>query len=150
MFHMLLPIGCLRLILLPWLARKSGSGWLTPTLPNDDIAINKHIMLLLLLYPCSDQVAPGKGRVTKLSTPPPRPPPPRPPPPPVIDDSSLDVTTSEKSVSGGAGAGARELAGHGRGDTAELSRRELAQQRRSLLMKLFADTGTAKIPAVLR
>lgn len=33
---------------------------------------------------------------------------------------------------------------------AELSKRELAQQRRSLLMKLFADTGTAKIPAVLR
>lgn len=32
----------------------------------------------------------------------------------------------------------------------ELSRKELAQERRSLLMKLFADTGTAKIPAVLR
>lgn len=44
-----------------------------------------------------------------------------------------------------------EKSSHGvKHDWRSMTRRELAQERRSLLMKLFADTGTAKIPAVLR
>ncbi|CAM9872577.1 unnamed protein product [Discosporangium mesarthrocarpum] len=51
------------------------------------------------------------------------------------------------------GAGAGEGAGNGgqaAGGMDGMSRKDVAQQRRSLLMKLFADTGTAKIPGVLR
>lgn len=100
-------------------------------------------MLLIGIIYTFSQVTPGKGRVTKLSAPPP------PPPPPVAEESSVDSTSTAYNASGveiiGVGVEA-DYAEH----TGELSKRELAQQRRSLLMKLFADTGTAKIPAVLR
>lgn len=80
---------------------------------------------------------PGKGRVTKLSAP---------PPVVVLSDPCLETGT----VGGGGAASMSGLDGSGERDMADLSKKELAQERRSLLMKLFADTGTAKIPAVLR
>lgn len=102
-------------------------------------------MLLIIIFCACLQVAPGKGRVTKLSAPPPSPPP---PPPSVAKESSIHSKGTEYNASGeiiGVGIEADNTQ-----HTGELSKRELAQQRRSLLMKLFADTGTAKIPAVLR
>lgn len=65
-----------------------------------------------------------------------------------MDDESLVSSAT------GSGDEAEKVAGQSEADTgshvAAMSKRELAQERRSLLMKLFADTGTAKIPAVIR
>ena len=82
---------------------------------------------------------PGKGRVTKLSALPPA---------AVAKDASH--TSTNGSINGEAPASTGDsTSGSGR-SLADMSRRELAQERRSLLMRLFADTGTAKIPGVIR
>ena len=84
-------------------------------------------------------MAPGKGRVTKLSALPPA---------TVAKDASQASTNG--SVNGEApGSRVDSASGSGR-SLAEMTRTELAQERRSLLMRLFADTGTAKIPGVIR
>lgn len=91
--------------------------------------VSKYGRLAPLLTFCISfglQVAPGKGRVTKLSALPPA---------PVVEDNSTNGSANGEESG-------RTLA--------DMSRRELAQERRSLLMRLFADTGTAKIPGVVR
>lgn len=80
------------------------------------------------------QVAPGKGRVTKLSA---------------LPRVAVDSSTSESPNGEGSGDVKEPTAG-ARRDLSSMSKYDLAQERRSLLMKLFADTGTAKIPAVIR
>ena len=86
------------------------------------------------------QVAPGAGRVTRLSAPPPVTTP-KDVSPPSTANGSVNVNGNDGLVEKGV---APER------DVADMTKAELAQERRSLLMKLFADTGTAKIPAVIR
>lgn len=79
------------------------------------------------------QVGPGAGRVTKLSALPPAP----------VSKEVADPSSTQDSTNG-------DVAEPSTRDVADMTKAELAQERRSLLMKLFADTGTAKIPAVIR
>lgn len=68
------------------------------------------------------------------------------------DSSPPSTSTAETNGSINGGPVEATASGSGRDvrDVAEMTKTELAQERRSLLMKLFADTGTAKIPAVIR
>ncbi|CAM9436857.1 unnamed protein product, partial [Hapterophycus canaliculatus] len=84
------------------------------------------------------KVAPGAGKVTKLSA--------LPPASVSKDGRATSASTTDGSVNGGL---AEPMAISER-SVEEMTKAELAQERRSLLMKLFADTGTAKIPAVIR
>ncbi|CAM9597424.1 unnamed protein product, partial [Ectocarpus sp. 13 AM-2016] len=79
------------------------------------------------------KVGPGAGRVTKLSALPPAP----------VSKEVTDHSATQDSTNG-------DVAEPPTRDVADMTKAELAQERRSLLMKLFADTGTAKIPAVIR
>ncbi len=107
-------------------------------------AVRKGCCRLAKQLPCDRanipilQVAPGAGRVTRLSAPPPVSTPKEVSPPSTTNGSANDI-----------GGLAETSASHER-DVADMTKAELAQERRSLLMKLFADTGTAKIPAVIR
>ncbi|CAM9140849.1 unnamed protein product, partial [Laminaria digitata] len=85
------------------------------------------------------KVAPGKGRVTKLSALPPA---------AVTKDASQSSTNG--SVNGEAPSSTEDSTSGSARSLADMTRRELAQERRSLLMRLFANTGTAKIPGVIR
>ncbi|CAB1096828.1 unnamed protein product [Ectocarpus sp. CCAP 1310/34] len=79
------------------------------------------------------KVGPGAGRVTKLSALPPAP----------VSKEVTDHSLTQDSTNG-------DVTEPPTRDVADMTKAELAQERRSLLMKLFADTGTAKIPAVIR
>eukprot|EP00752_Nemacystus_decipiens_P010813 g9618.t2 len=90
------------------------------------------------------KIAPGAGRVTRLSSL---------PPVSVVTDASPATTEANRSIDANGGPVEKtNTSGPGRDgrDVADMTKTELAQERRSLLMKLFADTGTAKIPAVIR
>ena len=82
------------------------------------------------------KVPPGQGRVTKLSA------------PPVISVEEEEEDTPAQCK--GYSFNDQDPSHNYELDLAGMSRKQLAQERRSLLMKLFADTGTAKIPAVIR
>lgn len=66
----------------------------------------------------------------------------------VVEERCVD-STANGSENGEGPNGVESAVGTER-DLEDMSRKELAQERRALLMKLFADTGTAKIPAVIR
>lgn len=83
-------------------------------------------------------MAPGAGKVTKLSAL---------PPVSVAEDGGA-TSTSTRNES--ADADLAEPPVVSERNVEDMTKAELAQERRSLLMKLFADTGTAKIPAVIR
>lgn len=70
------------------------------------------------------------------------------PPAAVTKDASQSSTNG--SVNGEAPSSTEDSTSGSARSLADMTRRELAQERRSLLMRLFANTGTAKIPGVVR
>lgn len=70
------------------------------------------------------------------------------PPATVAKDASQASTN--RSVNGEAPGSRVDSASGSSRSLVDMTRTELAQERRSLLMRLFADTGTAKIPGVIR